>query len=66
MEKQSKGRRKETFFVWFQLGVELAEELLEGHPCHVGEDIEAPTMRHAHYHRLNAQLRRLVDDCLVG
>merc|ERR1712015_350972 len=37
-----------SFFVRFQLGVELAEQLLQRHSGHVAEDVETTPMRHTH------------------
>ena len=45
---------------------ELREDLVERLPADVGEDVEAPPVRHPHDDALHAELGRLVDDGLHG
>ena len=52
--------------------MELCEELLQGLPADIGEDIEPPPVRHPHHNTLNTQLSGpviiiiiiIMNDCL--
>ena len=44
--------------------MELCEELLQGLPADIGQDIESPSVGHPHHHTLYTKFCRLVNNLL--
>ena len=45
--------------------MELCEELLQGLPADIGEDIEPPPVRHPHHHALHTELSGPVNIIII-